>query len=72
MKEDKTMQIRITLHVVSIILILVQYLFIPLDRVLEIREFSGPLGWTSLFPLMVGVSILVISSFMVEDNGGEE
>ena len=68
-QENKVMSGKFIMSLIATGLIFIQYRFIPIDKVFEMRELLGPLfGWFYLTPMILGIMIL----FMMTQNMEEK
>lgn len=53
----------------GMILVMIQYFFIPVGKVLTYRHEFGPYSYVfTLMPLMLGLSLIAIASCLIEND----
>ena len=53
---------------IGVSLILVQYILIPFEKVIQIRNLFGPIGSLSIFPLFMGIGFIVLGCHMTSEG----
>ena len=57
---------------VGTILLLLQFMFLPISKVFEIRASFGIFGWFAMTPFILGISLVFISSAIVSQKEDKE